>query len=619
MNEVLPSVSGVAQVGQTLSSTTGTWSGTAPIALARQWQSCLAGSCLDLVGATGATYVPVVADVGRTLRVRVSASNVAGGPVVADSVQTAAVVAVSPPGAGLVVDASSSAASLGSVSSLSWSHTSSGVDRLLVVAVSHRDNSGASVVGVTYGGQSLTLKGRTRNGSIADSEIWYLVAPPVGAATVTVTLSAARSVVAGAISFAGAHQATPLGEYFGSAGNSSAPSGTVASAVGEIVVNSLSFKWLSGRIATAGAGQTERWSSAASSGATGIIGGASTEPGAASVTMNWAVNAADVWAHSLVTVKPASSGGGALPPVNEVLPSVSGVAQVGQTLSSTTGTWSGTAPIGLARQWQSCLAGSCLDLVGATGATYVPVVADVGRTLRVRVSASNVAGGPVVADSVQTAAVVAVSPPGAGLVVDASSSAASLGSVSSLSWSHTSSGVDRLLVVAVSHRDNSGASVVGVTYGGQSLTLKGRTRNGSIADSEIWYLVAPPVGAATVTVTLSAARSVVAGAISFAGAHQATPLGEYFGSAGNSSAPSGTVASAVGEIVVNSLSFKWLSGRIATAGAGQTERWSSAASSGATGIIGGASTEPGAASVTMNWAVNAADVWAHSLVTVKPA
>ena len=45
--------------------------------------------------------------------------------------------------------------------------------------------------------------------------------------------------------------------------------------------------------------------------------------------------------------------------------------------------------------------------MGATGATYVPVVADVGRTLRVRVSASNVAGGPVVADSVQTAAVVA--------------------------------------------------------------------------------------------------------------------------------------------------------------------------------------------------------------------
>ena len=82
---------------------------------------------------------------------------------------------------------------------------------------------------------------------------------------------------------------------------------------------------------------------------------------------------------------------------------------------------------------------------GRRGATYVPVVADVGRTLRVRVSASNVAGGPVVADSVQTAAVVAVSPPGAGLVVDASSSAASLGSVSSLSWSHTSSGVDRLV------------------------------------------------------------------------------------------------------------------------------------------------------------------------------
>ena len=68
---------------------------------------------------------------------------------------------------------------------------------------------------VTFDGRSLTLKGRTLNGSIADSEIWYLIAPPAGAGTVKVKLSTARTIVAGAISFTGAHQLTPLGRLSG--------------------------------------------------------------------------------------------------------------------------------------------------------------------------------------------------------------------------------------------------------------------------------------------------------------------------------------------------------------------------------------------------------------------
>ncbi len=203
---------------------------------------------------------------------------------------------------------------------------------------------------VTYNGRSLTLKGRTRNGSIADSEIWYLVAPPIGTGTVRVKLSTARTIVAGAISFTGAHQSTPLSAYTGTEGNTNTPAGTVTSARGEIVVDSLSLKWAGGRTATAGPGQTQNWSRSASNGVSGIIGGASTEPGAGSVTMDWALNAADVWAHSLVAVEPASSG--------------------------------------------------------------------------------------------------------TGLAVASSSSAVSSGNASSLSWSHTSSGADRLLLVVMSHRDN---------------------------------------------------------------------------------------------------------------------------------------------------------------------
>jgi hypothetical protein len=82
------------------------------------------------------------------------------------------------------------------------------------------------------------------------------------------------------------------------------------------------------------------------------------------------------------------------PPANTSLPTVSGTAQEGQTLTASAGAWSGTAPIAYAYQWRRCdLAGaSCADVSGATGASYGLGSADVSRTLRVRVTASNAAG-----------------------------------------------------------------------------------------------------------------------------------------------------------------------------------------------------------------------------------
>ena len=70
------------------------------------------------------------------------------------------------------------------------------------------------------------------------------------------------------------------------------------------------------------------------------------------------------------------------PPVNTSLPTVTGVAQVGETLTASTGTWSGLAPITFAFRWSN----------GATGATYVPVTADVGDSLTVTVTATNADG-----------------------------------------------------------------------------------------------------------------------------------------------------------------------------------------------------------------------------------
>ncbi len=110
-------------------------------------------------------------------------------------------------------------------------------------------------------------------------------------------------------------------------------------------------------------------------------------------------------------------------PVNSVPPVISGTAQVGQTLSSSTGTWSGS-PTSYAYQWSRCnsTGGSCVDIGGATNPSYLLVAADLGATLRVRVTASNATGPGVAVTSGQSAVVVGVPVAGAfpsGGVLDA--------------------------------------------------------------------------------------------------------------------------------------------------------------------------------------------------------
>ena len=69
-------------------------------------------------------------------------------------------------------------------------------------------------------------------------------------------------------------------------------------------------------------------------------------------------------------------------------PFVSGLAAVGQTLTSGFDVWSGNPVVG--RQWKRCDAagGSCVDIPGATGPNYVPTDDDVGHTIRADESAT---------------------------------------------------------------------------------------------------------------------------------------------------------------------------------------------------------------------------------------
>jgi streptogramin lyase len=65
--------------------------------------------------------------------------------------------------------------------------------------------------------------------------------------------------------------------------------------------------------------------------------------------------------------------------------------------SATTGGWT-NSPTSYAYQWERCNAsgGECAEIAGATSATYVPIVPDVGHTLEVKVTATNSGGSGIV-------------------------------------------------------------------------------------------------------------------------------------------------------------------------------------------------------------------------------
>jgi hypothetical protein len=100
------------------------------------------------------------------------------------------------------------------------------------------------------------------------------------------------------------------------------------------------------------------------------------------------------------------------PPVNTLPPDVSGTPQQGQTLTATTGNWSGTQPIAYAYQWRRCdsSGAGCTEIAGATSASYAVTSADVGGTLRVAVTATNSAGSAT-ATSAATGVVQSASAP----------------------------------------------------------------------------------------------------------------------------------------------------------------------------------------------------------------
>jgi hypothetical protein len=80
-------------------------------------------------------------------------------------------------------------------------------------------------------------------------------------------------------------------------------------------------------------------------------------------------------------------------PQNTAQPTISGNAREGDTLTADNGSWS-NSPTRYAYQWQRCTSSGagCADVTGAQSTTYTVASADVDRTLRVEVTASDADG-----------------------------------------------------------------------------------------------------------------------------------------------------------------------------------------------------------------------------------
>ncbi|HQC95086.1 MAG TPA: DUF4347 domain-containing protein [Aquabacterium sp.] len=214
----------------------------------------------------------------------------------------------------------SSAATVGAQASLSFAHTvGAGANGLLLVQVVSAD--ALSALAVTYGGTPLTYVGKAWSQAVEVSvQLWQLKAPAAGTANVVVSLPVPLHSVAGATSFLGVDQTTPLGSVVQNKAADGAPTLTVAAAPGDRVIDIVGALRMAG--STVGAGQTLAWGASTGTAAGDVLGVSSTEPGAASVTMSHSLTSAGGsgrWVSLAAVVKPValaapvitSHGGGA--------------------------------------------------------------------------------------------------------------------------------------------------------------------------------------------------------------------------------------------------------------------------------------------------------------------
>lgn len=193
-----------------------------------------------------------------------------------------------------------------------------------------------------------------------------------------------------------------------------------------------------------------------------------------------------------------------------------------------------------------------------------------------------------------------------------------------LTFSQTISGANRLFILGSSYRSPSKSSTVSgneqiteVTIGGVPLTRVNRSIFHEYV-TELWYLVAPPVGTQTITVTYaSGVQDEVVGGTSFIGVDQSTPFdtntGYAAGTSANASNPTITIASNTSQQLFGVVSM--YTGSSNDLGVSGTTHgvWGMLT----TNVIGKAGLSVGGASGTLSWDSLASWPWSMSALAIN--
>jgi hypothetical protein len=390
VNSEAPTISGTAAAGQLLSAASGKWSGTEPIAYEYEWLRCN-GAGAECAQAAAPSALPLYlvagADVGHTLRVKVIATNLAGKGE-AESAPTATVTGVGP--------------------------ANTIAPTVLGLAITGQTLTANE--GVWSGTEPITYAFRWQRCSKAGTECEDIG----GAGETKYTLTNAdaghtvRAVVtAKNVSGSAEKESAVTGEVLGIApANTEAPKVSGAATAGQLLTAS-SGKW-SGTEPIAYEYEWLRCDAG---------GGECTQAAAPSLLPTYMVAGADV-GHTLranviatniagkgeAESEPTATATG-VPPSNAIAPTVVGLDITGQTLTATEGTWTGTEPIAYSFQWQQCSKAGreCKNIGGETKSSYVIQSGDATHTLRVLVTAKNVAGSTE-KESAVTGEVLGVAP-----------------------------------------------------------------------------------------------------------------------------------------------------------------------------------------------------------------
>ena len=371
VNTVAPVISGTVRDGQTLSATTGTWTGSPTITYAFQWQSCdaLGAACQPISGATNSTYVLTSDEVGGTVKVVVTATNAAGSAQAGSAASaivlpTLPVNTVLPAISGAPAEGSTVAASTGT-----WTGTPT----------------------ITYTRQWRLCDAAGDNCADIVGETGPTYTPLAG------DVGGTLRVVVTATNAAGSVDATsPASDTVAPA----APVNTVLPAISGTtrdgqVLTATNGTWTGTPAITYGL----QWMrcDAAGDNCADIAG---------ETASTYTLTHDDVDATFRVRVTGTNVAGSddatsaatdvvvPDPPVNTSIPTISGTVTDGQTLTAGDGSWTGTPTISFSYQWRACDAAgdTCADIPGATGATYDVTSDEVGGTIRVVVTATNAAG-----------------------------------------------------------------------------------------------------------------------------------------------------------------------------------------------------------------------------------